>query len=77
MKIKVSFAGPIRRPWPEATRALELADGTDIKGLLSSLGYSPEEARRVIAVVQEERKTLYHVLADGDEVRLLLLAGGG
>jgi len=77
MKITVRFAGPLRRPWPEESRALELAEGADVGALLGGLGYSPEESRRIIAVVQGEKKTLFHVLSDGDEIRLLLLAGGG
>jgi len=77
MKIKVSFFGPIRRPWNESSRELDLPDETTIGDLLGSLGYSRDDMRRVAVVLGGKRRRLDHVLNDGDDLRLVLLAGGG
>jgi sulfur carrier protein ThiS len=77
MKVKASFFGPIRRPWPEQSRELEVADGTDVQTLLESLGYQAEDLRRVAVVIRGKKVRLSQILEDGDEVRFVLLAGGG
>jgi molybdopterin converting factor small subunit len=77
MKVKASFFGPIRRPWPEQSREVEVEDGTDVQALLESLGYQVEDLRRVAVVIRGKKVRLSHKLEDGDEVRFVLLAGGG
>ncbi|NMB75592.1 MAG: MoaD/ThiS family protein [Myxococcales bacterium] len=75
--VKVSFFGPVRRPWPETSRTLEAAAGERLGDLMSRLGYTPEEARRLALVVAGHRREPDFLLSDGDEVRVVLLAGGG
>lgn len=78
MNISVSFFGPIRRPWPENTRELEVEASTSIEALLRSLGYEEDDLRRVAVVVNGRRKKkLDTELQQGDDVRCVLLAGGG
>jgi sulfur carrier protein ThiS len=77
MKIEMSFYGPIRRPWPETTRQLEVAVGASVEDLLADLGYEPEDLKRVAVVVNGRRRKLGTRLAEGDDVRFALLAGGG
>jgi sulfur carrier protein ThiS len=77
MKVKASFFGPIRRPWPEQSREVEVEDNTDVQALLESLGYQAEDLRRVAVVIRGKKVRLSHKLEDGDEVRFVLLAGGG
>jgi sulfur carrier protein ThiS len=77
MKIIASFFGPIKRPWPEQSREMEVADDTDVQALLESLGYQAEDLRRVAMVIGGRKVKLTHKLEDGDEVRFVLLAGGG
>jgi sulfur carrier protein ThiS len=77
MKVKASFFGPIRRPWPEQSREVEVEDDTDVQALLESLGYQAEDLRRVAVVIRGKKVRLSHILEDGDEVRFVLLAGGG
>ena len=77
MLLKVSFFGPIKRPWPESTRELELGEGTTVASLLESLGYRPEDMRRVATVVNGKKTPMNRPLAAGDDVRFVLLAGGG
>lgn len=77
MKVKASFFGPIRRPWPEQSREVEVEDATDVQTLLESLGYSPEDLRRVAIVIGGKKVKLSHTLKEGDDVRFVLLAGGG
>lgn len=77
MKVKASFFGPIRRPWPEQSREVDVKDGTDVQALLESLGYQAEDLRRVAVVIDGKKVKLSHKLADGVEVRFVLLAGGG
>jgi len=76
-KIKASFFGPIRRPWPEQSRELEIQAGSTILNLLEELGYSEDDMRRVATVVNGKRRPLKDELIDGDDLRLVLLAGGG
>jgi sulfur carrier protein ThiS len=77
MKVTASFFGPIKRPWPEQSREVEVEQNTDVQALLKSLGYSPEDLRRVAIVIGGKKVKLSHKLSDGDDVRFVLLAGGG
>ncbi len=77
MKLKVSFFGPIKRPWPESTRELEVEEGLTIQALLESLGYEAEHMRRVAMVVNGKKEKLSAPLSPGDDVRFVLLACGG
>jgi sulfur carrier protein ThiS len=77
MRIKASFFGPIRRPWPEQAREVEVEEGTVIQAFLESLGYQADDMRRVAVVVNGKRKTIDASLKEGDDLRFVLLAGGG
>ena len=77
MKVKASFFGPIKRPWPEQSREVEVEENTDVQALLESLGYQADDLRRVAVVIGGKKVRLSHKLSDGDEVRFVLLAGGG
>jgi sulfur carrier protein ThiS len=77
MKVIASFFGPIKRPWPEQSREVEVKEDTDVQALLESLGYQAEDLRRVAVVIRGKKVRLSHKLEDGDEVRFVLLAGGG
>jgi len=77
MKLTVSFFGPISRPWPESTRELQVEQGATVEDLLVTLGYRVEDMRRVATVVNGKRKSLATELRDGDDLRFVLLAGGG
>lgn len=77
IKLNVSFFGPIKRPWPESTRELEVDPGTTIERLLDSLGYQVSDMRRVATVVNGKKRTPSTELQQGDDVRFVLLAGGG
>ena len=77
MRVKASFFGPIRRPWPEQSREVEVEENTDVQALLESLGYQTEDLRRVAMVIKGKKVKLSQKLNDGDEVRFVLLAGGG
>ena len=77
MKIRATFHGSIRRPWEESSRELDVAEGTSIEALLTSLGYEPQEIRRLAVVVNRRRRKLSAELEPDDDVRFVLLAGGG
>jgi sulfur carrier protein ThiS len=77
MRIKASFFGPIRRPWPETTREIDVPAGVQVEHLLEEFGYVPEDMRRVAVVVNGKRRNLSFVLSEDDDVRFVLLAGGG
>ncbi len=77
MNVQVTFLGPIRRPWPESSRSLEVVDGTRAGDLLQGLGYQAEDLQRVALVVNGKRQRPEVVLAPGDHLRVVLLAGGG
>ncbi len=75
--IKASFFGPIKRPWPEHSRELELSEDCTVQKLLAGFGYTDSDMRRVAVVINGKRCGLEGVLRDGDDLRLVLLAGGG
>lgn len=77
MKVKASFFGPIRRPWPEQSRELRVPEDTCVLALLESLGYRAEDLRRVAVVIRGKQVKPSQKLCDGDKVRFVLLAGGG
>ncbi len=77
MKVKASFYGPIKRPWPEQSREVEVPDGADVRALLESLGYVPEDMRRVAMVIGGKKVRLSTQIQPGDDIRFVLLAGGG
>ena len=77
MKIKVSFFGPIKRPFPESTKELDTPQGTTIAQLLLELGYTEEEVKRVACVVNGRRRSPSTQLFANDDVRFVLFAGGG
>ena len=77
MLIKTSFFGPIRRPWPEQSKTVETPPGSTVENLLVTLGYQPEDMRRVAVVINGARKSLSTKLTEDDDVRFVLLAGGG
>ena len=77
MKVKTSFFGPVRRPWPEQSREVEVPEGSDLQALLGSLGYQPEDLKRVAIVVNGKKRGLSFELSPDDDVRVVLLAGGG
>jgi sulfur carrier protein ThiS len=77
MKVRLTFLGPIRRPWSESSRELDIESDTTIEGLLTGLGYTSEDMQRVALVVAGQRQRVTERLSDGDELRVVLLAGGG
>ena len=77
MKVIASFYGPIKRPWPEQSREIEVPDGADVRALLESLGYVPEDMRRVAMVIDGKKVRLSTQIQPGDDIRFVLLAGGG
>lgn len=77
MKLTVSFVGPIRRPWPEMKREIEVEFGVTLENLLISLGYRPEDLGRVIITVNGKKRSPSAALNDRDDVCVVLLAGGG
>ena len=77
MKVKASFFGPIRRPWKESSREIEVPTGTRLQDLLATFGYESEDLRRVAVVVNGKRRGLTFELNPGDDIRLVLMAGGG
>jgi sulfur carrier protein ThiS len=77
MNIQVTFLGPIRRPWPESSRELQAEPGTTAEALLRGLGYGTEDLQRVALVVNGKRQKPQVTLAEGDQLRVVLLAGGG
>jgi sulfur carrier protein ThiS len=77
MTVTVRFSGPIRRPWPEASRSLEMSAGTTIAMLLSALGFARHELGFLQAAVNGVAAPVAAALADGDAVDVMLRVGGG
>ena len=77
MTIQVEFTGPMRRPWPERSRALEVGEGMLLAELLRSFGYSEDEAKVLSCSINGATVRLRAPLHDGDRVLVTLLLGGG
>jgi hypothetical protein len=77
MTIEVELVGPMRRPWPERQRTVQLAEGSVLGDLLASWGYREEEARHLSCSVNGVAARLRTRLVDGDRLSVALLLGGG
>jgi sulfur carrier protein ThiS len=76
-RVQVELVGPMRRPWPESSRDLDLAVGTTVGDLLASLGYPPPQAAHLVVRVNGVKVRPGTVLGDGDRVTVILVVGGG
>jgi sulfur carrier protein ThiS len=76
MKIDVVFVGPMRRPWPERARTLEVAEGVLLSELLRSWGYSDEESSRLSCAVNGQAVRLQTPLEEGARGDRLHRLGG-
>jgi len=76
-RVTVEFIGPVRRPGPERSLALELEATPLVGALLERLGYSREEAARLTVLVDGHQQGLAASVPDGARVEILLPVGGG
>jgi hypothetical protein len=77
MKIDVEFIGPMKRPWPDRARSVEVADGAQLAEVLRSFGYRDDEARHLSCSVNGVAARPKTPLHDGDRLAITLLLGGG
>ena len=77
MVIQVEFFGPIKRPWSEHRRKIQVKRGSTVSMVMRGLGYSSEHLRTLVFTINGSRVNLEQVLTDNDELTLVLLAGGG
>lgn len=75
--VDVSFFGPVRKPWPESSRRLELSEGATVESVLQDLGFQARDLKRMAALINGERRSALALLEDGDELHFILMAGGG
>ena len=76
-RITVEFVGPVRRPGPERTVALEAEVPLQVGALLERLGYGLEEGARLTVLVDGIRQGPAALVPDGARVEILLPVGGG
>lgn len=76
-QVSVEFVGPVRRPWREQKRDLEIEDGTNVAALVERLGYSESDGRHLTVLVNTVKVKSSTVLSDGDEVVVTMIVGGG
>lgn len=77
MTVTVRFAGPIRRPWPEASREVEIGPGSSVAELLSVLGFALHERSFLQVAVNRLAVPLSTTLSQHDQVDVMLRVGGG
>jgi sulfur carrier protein ThiS len=77
MTVTVRFVGPIRRPWPETSRSLEVAPGSTVGAVLAGLGFARPQLGLLHAAVNGVATPASTVLADGDTLEVMLRVGGG
>jgi hypothetical protein len=77
MTIDVEFIGPMKRPWPERARSVEVADGALLADVLRSFGYRDDEATHLSCSVNGVAARAKTELHAGDRLSVTLLLGGG
>ncbi len=77
MEIEIEFFGPIKRPWVEHRRRIQVAQGSCVASVMGELGYDIEQLRMVALTINGQKVSPGHVLMDNDELTVVLLAGGG
>jgi hypothetical protein len=75
--VTLRFSGPIRRPWPEAERRLEVAPGACLAEVLVGLGFPRHQHPFLQVAVNGTTASLSATLGDGDHVDVMLRVGGG
>ena len=76
-EVTIRFAGPMRRPFPEMSKVLEVAADTTVADLLQELGYSERELEFFATAVGGTSVPPTEVLRDGDTLDVMLKVGGG
>ena len=77
IQVEVRFSGPVRRPWPDASRSLAVAAGSTVRDLLTDCGFAPHEHAFLHVAVNRATATLTTPLSGGDTVDVMLRVGGG
>lgn len=75
--LTVRFVGPVRRPGPERTLEVEVADLHTVGDLLAHLGYAPREWPALHVLVDGSRKQPDASLDGARTVEILVAIGGG
>ena len=76
-QIQVGFFGCLQSPWPENHRTLNLQEGSSVEDLLERLTIGESETLRICVLVNGKRCEFSTILNNGDNVELVMLAGGG
>ncbi len=76
IRVEVRVLGALAKPRGERF-SLELPDGSSLEDLLLKAGYRPEHLKHIAGAVNGVQRRPNHPLAQGDEVDLLMPAGGG
>jgi sulfur carrier protein ThiS len=76
-RVDVELVGPIRRPWREQKRTVDVPDGTSVADLLADLGYSSTESEHMSVLVNAERTRSSTRLGEGDQIVITVIVGGG
>lgn len=76
-QVSVEFVGPVRRPWREQRRDVEIGDGTTVASLVEQLGYSDADRRHLTVLVNSEKVPSSTILSDGDTIVVTMIVGGG
>jgi sulfur carrier protein ThiS len=77
VRLTVTLHGPVRRPFAEVTRSCELAAPATVADLLSDLGFAAAEQAVLHVAVNGAAARRWSHLNDGDDVIVMLKAGGG
>ncbi|MBI5507624.1 MAG: MoaD/ThiS family protein [Deltaproteobacteria bacterium] len=73
----VEFVGPMRRPWKERRRLLEVDGGSTVDRVVASLGYDARERKHFAFLVNGVKARPDEPLAADDLLAVLLMVGGG
>jgi sulfur carrier protein ThiS len=76
-EVTVRFTGPVRRPWPESERLLNVDDGTTVGDLLLSLGFTERELALLSTASNSQVVPATTVLDRDATLDVVLRVGGG
>jgi sulfur carrier protein ThiS len=77
VKIRVTYSAVLSIENPPSGSLVDIDEGMTIAAFMSRCGIRPEHQRFIVPVVDGEVRRPDDVLAEGDDLNLLLPVGGG
>ncbi len=77
MIVTITFNGPMKRPWPNLTKDVNLDREMTVEDMLTTWDYSDTDIDFLQITINGVKADRYALLTDGDQMELFLVVGGG